>query len=284
MMLGSVTLAFLAGSSAFFGLWSLITSPRVLQLQSKLGSMSAALKRTRHEGHQPTRAEYWQFSLLAAAGLAGVGSIVGGFLTAVLFGLAAPVLIQIGVQVHRARYRSGLHRGAPLLARALADALAGGYSVSGAITQNALSLPGAIGKETATAARELAMGRPIDLVLTALQRRAGSQSINTLVTAIMVQSRFGGDLVGLLRELAAAFENAERVGRDARAATTQARLSAWIVFALPLLAAISVEMLNGGFFATLVSNPISIMLVLVSLLLQIAAFIALRRVTATCRV
>ena len=132
-----------------------------------------------------------------------------------------------------ARYRDELRRGAAGAARALADAVAAGHSVRGALDEVAPTLPGAAGHELRLAARALALGEPTDAVLERLRARAATRAWDTLVAAILLQRDAGGDLPALLRELAAALEAADRLERDARAATAQARFTAWLVVGLP---------------------------------------------------
>ena len=74
---------------------------------------------------------------------------------------------------------------------------------------------------------------------------------------MLLQRDAGGDLAGLLRELAASGEAADRAERDARAATAQARFTAWLVVGLPFAGALLTELAAPGFAAALLANPIS---------------------------
>ena len=91
-----------------------------------------------------------------------------------------------------------------------------------------------------------------------VRRRARSPAWDTIVAAVLLQRDAGGDLAGLLRELAASLEAAERIERDARAATAQARFTAWVVLALPAGAAVLAELARPGLpRAACVANPLS---------------------------
>ena len=90
-----------------------------------------------------------------------------------------------------------------------------------------------------------------------LRARAGSHAWDTLIAAVLLQRDAGGDLAALLRELAASAEAAERAERDARAATAQARFTAWLVLGLPLAGAVLAELAAPGFAASLIANPLS---------------------------
>ena len=110
-----------------------------------------------------------------------------------------------------------------------------------------------------------------------LRARAGSHAWDTLTAAVLLQRDAGGDLAALLRELAVSGEAAERAERDARAATAQARFTAWLVLGLPAAAACLAELAAPGFLATLAGNPLSAWLAGLGVLLQLVALACVRR-------
>jgi len=179
----------------------------------------------------------------------------------------------------RARRREKLATAAPLVARAIADGLAGGHSIRGALVE--ATRGGMIGPPAAELNRvraELMLGDPTDAVLERWRARAGHPAYDSLTAAIALQREAGGDLAGLLRGLATALEEHVRAEADARALTAQARFTALIVAVLPLLAAGLAELGSPGYLASLISKPISAILVLTSLALQVLAWIAVRRI------
>ncbi len=159
----------------------------------------------------------------------------------------------------------------------MADALGAGRSIRAAIADAAAGAEGAAGHELRTAARALALGEPTEAVLVRLRGRAGSHAWDTLTAAVLLQRDAGGDLAALLRELAVSGEAAERAERDARAATAQARFTAWLVLGLPAAAACLAELAAPGFLATLAGNPLSAWLAGLGVLLQLVALACVRR-------
>src|SRR5439155_645260 len=88
----------------------------------------------------------------------------------------------------------------PTAAR-LAAALAGGHSIRGAIGEAARAggVPGPAGAALRAVAAELELGERTDVALERLRRDAGgARAYDTIVAAISLQRRAGGDLARLL--------------------------------------------------------------------------------------
>ncbi|MET0686899.1 MAG: type II secretion system F family protein, partial [Solirubrobacteraceae bacterium] len=136
---------------------------------------------------------------------------------------------------------------------------------------------GAAAHELGAAARALDLGAPTDAALLALRARARSHAWDTLVAAVLLQRDAGGDLAALLRELAASAEAAVRAERDARAATAQARFTAWLILAMPVAGAVIAELVAPGFAVALIANPLSATLAALALVLALTALVAIAR-------
>src|SRR4051812_50174648 len=87
-----------------------------------------------------------------------------------------------------------------------------------------------------------------------MRERVRSHGIDTIVAACLLQRRSGGDLARLLRDSARALEDQERLMRDARAATAQARFTGWIVVALPVAGAGLAELAQPGYLGSLAGS------------------------------
>src|SRR6185437_669053 len=218
--------------------------------------------------------------LLALAGLAGFafGAIVAGALVGLAVGAGAPWLASRALRARRERHRQAVDAGAAAVAVALADALAGGHSLRGAIGEAARGgVPGAAGRELRRLAGELAVGSRTDDALGAFRARVGSQRIDTLVAACLLQRRAGGDLARLLRDCAHAFEDHARVLDEARAATAQARFTGVVVVLLPLGGALLAELASPGYLRGRAGSFLTLWLGGLALGLQVAAAVLIRR-------
>jgi tight adherence protein B len=238
------------------------------------------LRRAGREGYEPTETERRRLALLGAAVLLAVALYVAGPGPAPLAVAAAgPALAAAAVTRRRRRYRRAVERGVPEIATALADALAGGRSVRGALSAASASLTGPPAVELARVRADLELGASTSDSLAALARRVRSPRVDSFVAALASQQLGGGDLASLLRRHAAASAERDRVAADARAATAQARFTGMLVVAMPAGAALFAELLEPGFIARLVADGAALVLLIVSGLLQLAGFAAIRRLS-----
>jgi tight adherence protein B len=229
------------------------------------------------EGRDPGAAERRRL-LLAGAGAAFLaGWAVTGPVGGAALGAGGPWLVARLLRARRERFRRAVDAGVPELALALADALAGGHSLRGALAEATVSVDGAAGHELRRACAELAVGAATEDALEALRGRVRSPRLDTVVAACVLQRSAGGDLARLLRESARAMEEASRLEGELRAATAQARFTGMLVAGLPLGGGLLAELASPGWFAGLWGSFLTAWLVGVALLLQLAAALLIRR-------
>ena len=277
-MTRSALLAFGAGATGVLGTWEALAAIEGSRLSAWLGRAVEPLTRAGREGRAPTAPERRRLGLLAAAAAAAAGWLTGGPALSALAAVGGPVLAVAALRARRRRYARELSRGAARAARALADAIGAGHSIRGALAVAADGTgAGPAARELRATARALALGEPTAAALERLRRRAADPAWDAIVAGILLQRDAGGDLAGLLRDQAAALDAAERIERDARAATAQARFTARIVLLLPAGAALLAELASPGLAAGLLAHPVSAWLVALAAILQITAVLAVAR-------
>jgi tight adherence protein B len=229
------------------------------------------------EGRDPGAAERRRL-LLAGAGLAFVaGAVLVGPVAGVALAAGGPWSVARLLRTRRERYRRAVDADVPTLALAIADALAGGHSLRGALTEATRSVGGAAGAELRRASAELGAGAHTDAALEAMRARVASPRLDTVVAGCLLQQRAGGDLARLLRESARAMEEQSRLEGELRAATAQARFTGLLVVLLPLGGALLAELASPGWFAGLWSSFLTAWLVGIAIFLQLLAAVAIRR-------
>jgi tight adherence protein B len=276
----SAALAALAGGAATLAAWDLL-GPGVVSrgagaVRGLAGLVDAVVTLGR-EGRDPGVAERRRLLLVGAAVALGAGWLLAGPGAALALAAGGPWAVARLLRARRERYRRAVDAELPALALALADALAGGHSLRGALGEATRSLGGAAGHELRRTGAELAAGAPTDAALEAMQARVRSPRLDTVVAACLLQRRAGGDLARLLRQTARAMEEEARLTGELRAATAQARFTGLLVVMLPLGGAVLAELASPGWFAGLWESFMTAWLVGIAIFLQLVAAVLIRR-------
>ena len=235
------------------------------------------LGRVAREGYVPSAEEQRRLALLGSAAIAALAVLLTGPGPLAVGAAAGPWFVGAVVARRKERYRRAVERSIPDVASAIADAISGGHSVRGALAAAAESLDGPPAAELSRVAADLELGASTGEALGAMRGRLRSERVDSLSTSLLSQQIAGGDVAGLMRRLAAAAAERDRVDDEARAATTQARFTGLLVVALPAGAALFAELLQPGFISRVLAEPASAALLVVAAALQVMGFAVIRR-------
>lgn len=233
--------------------------------------------RTGREGRDPGAADRRRLLGAGAAVALVLGWIVAGPLAGLALGAAGPWSVARLLRARREHYRRAVDAGAGAVAVSLADALAAGHSLRGAVTESARAIDGQTGHELRRTAAELEAGARTGVALDGLRKRTGSRRLGVVVAACLVQHGAGGDLARLLRECAEGFADQARLEDEVRAATAQARFTGLVVVLLPLGGALLAELATPGFVGGLAGSLLTGWMVGLAVAMQVAAAFLIRR-------
>jgi tight adherence protein B len=272
-------LAAAAAALGVLGAWEALAAVERARVARRVAAFLAPLDHVVRGGAEPTSDERRRLAIVAIAALLAAGWLVAGPVLGAVSATIGPFAVGRLLATRRRRRQAALARGAPAVARAVADALAAGHAVRAAVGIAARhgGVPEPAAGELRTTAAALAVGARTDDALEALRRRAADPGWDTLIAAVLLQREAGGDLAALLRLIAGALEDAARVRADAASATAQARFTASLVAALPLGAAILAELAAPGSLGAVAAKPATAALAATAIALQVVAFAVIRR-------
>ncbi len=253
---------------------TLLAAPR---LGAWLSEALAPLRRAAREGYSPSAEEQRRLALLGSGALAALAILLAGPGPLAIIAAAGPWGAGMLIARRRERYRRAVERSVPDMAAAIADAISGGHSVRGALMAAQGSLEGPPSAELARVAADLELGSSTRDALDAMRGRLRSERVDSLATALLSQQVAGGDVAGLMRRIAVAAAERDRVDDEARAATAQARFTGVLVVALPAGAALLAELLQPGFISRVFSEPVSTAMLIAAGGLQLVGFALIRR-------
>lgn len=155
------------------------------------------------------------------------------------------------------------HERADLISSELASALQlivgqlrVGRGVVSAIAEVAETIPEPLGGVLQEVVAEARVGTPIEEVLQRVADREGERHLGVVASAIGLHSRHGGSLVEILESVIETIEEEDRLHRDIRSLTADARLSAAVLLAMPPVMLLFVSVFSPGYAAPLVTNPL----------------------------
>jgi tight adherence protein B len=246
-------------------------------LQRWIEAAVGVLMLASRENRAPSEAERRRLGILIGAILGAIAVLSTGSLALAGLAAAGPAAAAWAVGSRRRRYRLAVEGDIPAIATAIADSVAAGGSLRIALPAAAAGLTGPSAVEMARVCADLDLGIGPHRALAALAVRVPSERIEALTVAVLSQQRAGGDLAGLLRRHGRAAAQRSRAEREARSATAQARMTGGLVVAMPLLMALLVELIAPGFVGGMVGEPASALLLAVAGALQVAGFLAIRK-------
>jgi len=130
----------------------------------------------------------------------------------------------------------------------MANALKAGHALPQALEVIANESRPPIADEFARCVRELKVGASVENALNNLARRTGSEDLELVVTAVLVQVTVGGNLAGTLERIAHTIRERVRIKGEIATATAQGRMSGWIVTLMPVAVALLLFVISPTYF------------------------------------
>jgi tight adherence protein B len=222
------------------------------------------------------------FVALVVALAAGAGALAWALLRIVPLAPLAPIAVLAGARALLAsadrRYALRVAAQLPLVSQQLASGLGAGLSLRQALGRAARDAPEPAAAELRRVVAELELGARVEEALEALVGRLPDPDLRIMVTAILVQRRTGGNLARALAELSERLEERVRLARELRGATAQARMSAWIVAALPVVGGIMAELAAPGMIARTLGQGPGLALLAAAAALELVGVLWIRRI------
>lgn len=172
-----------------------------------------------------------------------------------------PVLcIVIPIQVLKVR-RNRRHKifgiQLPEALELITRSLKAGHPVPVAIGMVAREMPDPIGTEFGVVADEVTYGSDLVSALHNLYERVGQEDLPLFVTAVSIQSSSGGNLREILDGLSATIRDRGKLKRKVRAISTEGRMSAYILTAVPCLLGAAIMVLMPHFYTSVWDKPMT---------------------------
>lgn len=185
--------------------------------------------------------------LLLAAALAMTGHINSGVL------VAAAALVGPHMYVNHLRARRAAQFAAQL-PQALflaASVLRAGGTLLQAVDSIAAEMPNPMGEEFRRIQQQMRLQVPAHEAMAATQARIGVREFAAVVVAARITAEVGGNLAHIYDQVARSIVEAQNARRTVQAFTTEGRMSANIISALPFLVLGLLQLVSPGYYEPL---------------------------------
>jgi tight adherence protein B len=224
---------------------------RALANYDREGRLGAALERAGIDLRPAEFAAMAGSVVLAAALLA---LLFAGPLAAIVVGVLTGAGFRVAVTVRGSKRRTRFEDQLGDSLQMLSGGLRAGHSLPQSMDALVHEAPSPTREEFQRVLFETQLGHPLPQAMRSLAERVGSEDFEWVAEAVEIQRDIGGDLAELLDNVTNTIRDRRRVGRQISTLTAEGRLSAVILFCLPIAMFCLMAFANRAYFHTLTSS------------------------------
>ncbi|CAB3922879.1 MULTISPECIES: type II secretion system F family protein [Achromobacter] len=224
-------------------------------------------------------AQLWVAAVACAAVTAGMAiSLTGSGVAATLLAGLASRIPRLLVSQLRRRRAHRFEQQLPMALLMLAAAMRAGVALTTGLRHVVEQSGAPLAQEFGLMLREQRLGVPWDAALENLQTRMPGDSTSLVVAAMRIASQTGGNLAEALESIAQTLRARLQLQAKLQALTSQGRLQAWIVGALPLLLLAVLDQLEPDIMGLLWHTPMGWGVLAILVVLETAGVLLIRRI------
>jgi tight adherence protein B len=216
-------------------------------------------------------------STAAVALLLGVSS--GSPVPSILALPLGPLVLRSMVKWRLRRQRELFGEQLPTHLQELASTMRAGHSLISGIAMIAEAAPEPSASEWARVVADEQLGLPLEEAMRPLAERMANDDVEQVALVAILHQRTGGNMADVLERVAEAIRERAELRRELRALTAQARLSRYLLTALPLVVLAAVTLINPQYVEPLFDTTTGVILLLVGAGLLLGASRIMRAIT-----
>ncbi len=160
----------------------------------------------------------------------------------------------------------------------LSNSLKAGHSFFQAVDSVSRELTGPVADEFLKLQKEIGLGVNTETALENMVSRVGSDDLELMVTAVLIQRQIGGNLAEILDNISETIRQRIRAKGEIRTLTSQGRMSGWIISLLPFFLAIVISIISSEHIKTLITSPIGIIMIIIALVMESIGIIFVKKI------
>jgi tight adherence protein B len=212
--------------------------------------------------------------VVASGGALGPGRILMLATIAFLLGAGIPILI---FQVRANRMRKKMEEQFPVALDVFVRGLRAGHPIAAALDLLTVEMPDPIGSQFGIVVDEVTYGADLRDALSAMADRWDLEDMRMFVVSLSVQNETGGNLAEILENLSQVIRERASMMRKVRALSSEGRMTAVMLTALPVVAFTLLFLGNPKFYLDVADDPAFLPGYVVLLTLYAIGFYTIRR-------
>ena len=207
-----------------------LVADRVLEANGRRNDLNSLLERA---GVALRPGEFLVFVLCIGLVAFAIGVLLSGFVVGMILAVVAGVAVRAGLRFKADRRRAKFKEQLADTLQLISGSLRAGYALMQAVDAVSHEAPAPTCDEFRRLVLETRLGRDLAESLDAMAARLDSEDFEWVVQAIAIHREVGGDLAGVLDNLAETIRERAKLERHVKALTAEGRLSAYVLIALP---------------------------------------------------
>ena len=218
------------------------------------------------------------FGVLLAMSAAGIGITFGRIVISAAFSIALGVVIPVMVLNFKAtQMRKKMQEQFPVALDVFVRGLRAGHPIAAALDLLTVELPDPIGTQFGLVVDEVTYGAELRDALQNMAERWDMDDMRMFVVSLSVQSETGGNLAEILENLSRVIRERQSMFLKVRALSSEGRMTAIMLTALPVFAFVMLFMFNPRFFLDVANDPAFTWGFGFLIVLYITGFVTIRR-------
>ncbi|HBV98140.1 MAG: secretion system protein [Peptococcaceae bacterium BICA1-7] len=221
--------------------------------------------------------------IVLAAGLSVLAGLVTSLLLlnpvhGVLAGLTVIILSILWLRMAKARRLGRFNSQIGDALVIMSNALRSGFSFLQAMDMVRKELPNPLSKEFGRTFQEMSLGTPTEEALDNLNARVGSEDLDLVITAVLIQRQVGGNLAEILDNIASTIRERIRIKGEIKTLTAQGKMSGFIIGLLPVVLAGVMSLISPDYLGVLFTSPLGLAMLIGAVILELIGILLIRKI------
>jgi tight adherence protein B len=160
----------------------------------------------------------------------------------------------------------------------ISNSLKAGYSFFQSVDIVTKEMTGPISEEFLLLQKEINLGLPTEEALENLIGRVGSDDLELVVTAVIIQRQTGGNLSEVLDNISSTIRDRVKIKAEVRTITAQGRMSGLIISILPIVLGFIIYLINPEHISILFKSPLGLGILGFSVIMELIGIFAISKI------